>query len=557
MLVSRTITTLLLLTAPVFAEVEIGAPIPNIAFVDPSHHYRNLDSLGAPKLYVLAFITNSCPVAQRYLPRIDALCKEYAPQGVQFLAVNVGPGDSVLDMAAHAQDYAIAMPMVKDPTGDAVRALGITRTPEIAILDQNRVLRYRGRVDDQYRLGGVKPAIGRHDLKEAIDELLAGKPVSVPATRADGCSVTDPALFIPDRPITWWKDVRPLFEAHCVTCHQEGGSAPFSLTTLESALPHTEAIVRAVRDGAMPPWSAAGEPGIFHGDRRLSNEAWRTIQLWVLKGTEAGTPPEDTEVPAPPSALGAFAPPPNTIAMHRVADAAPGDILEGLPRFELPIETGTLSGDGMRGIQFGPGGVPGARGLILYHRTAESGEVTPLFSHVDLRAPLHFPEEAALIFDSGDTLGVALIPRTARPEPLPEAVQLSYWPAAPNAPQLFIAPLQTALESTRDPARGAAPAGARLAFLFCAASSRLRGYALQMGQSSTAEAGDRKYSVPAHTPDWPLTYWLEAPEPVGAGRLTGTFFESQFDPFYAGTSPLGTKGLMVCGWIRQVEVPAT
>ena len=73
---------------------------------------------------------------------------------MQFLAVNAGEEDTITAMAAQAVEYEVEFPFVKDAPCKCVAALGVRRTPEVVVLDADRRLHYRGRIDDQYRPGG-------------------------------------------------------------------------------------------------------------------------------------------------------------------------------------------------------------------------------------------------------------------------------------------------------------------------------------------------------------------------------------------------------------------
>src|SRR5438132_189861 len=154
-------------------KVTIGSQSESFTFKDIHYLPRTLDDLGRAKAYVIAFTTTSCPLTERYLPRLKELSAEFAPQGVRFIALDVCPDDSLKEIAFQALDHGLEFPFAKDFDGQCVRALGATRTPEVVVLDGERKIRYRGRIDNQYRLGGVKPSVDRHDLKEAIQDVLA------------------------------------------------------------------------------------------------------------------------------------------------------------------------------------------------------------------------------------------------------------------------------------------------------------------------------------------------------------------------------------------------
>src|SRR5437660_3028160 len=168
----------------------IGDQIANLNFKDIHYLPRSLDDFQKKKAIVLVFTTTTCPLAQRYLPTLRQLDRDYRGKAVQCVAINVGAADSILAIAAHAVRHDMDFPFVKDQSGDCVRAVGVRRTPEVVVLDDQRRLCYRGRIDDQYRLGGVRPAATSHDLKEAIDAVLAGRKVTRPETVVDGCPIT-------------------------------------------------------------------------------------------------------------------------------------------------------------------------------------------------------------------------------------------------------------------------------------------------------------------------------------------------------------------------------
>lgn len=524
MVVRGLIVGLLILAgaAPVFPEVPIGTVVPDLAFVDFRYAQRDLDSFGAPKLFVLMFITNTCPVAQRYLPRVDRLAQEYAGTGVQFIAVNVGPGDSIADMAAHGLNYAIKMPIVKDATGAATVALGMTRTPEVAILDGDRVLRYRGRVDDQYRLGGVKPVIGRHDLKAAIDELLAGAAVSVATTRTDGCSITDPALFIPEREISYWADARPVFAAHCVGCHHGGGSGPFDFSTPEGIMPHLDAIEGALRDGAMPPGRMPGEEALFVHENRLSNESWRTLRLWIAKGAVLGDAPDDLSG----DGAGEAAAPEFETALHlqRVREGGVAGLL-----YENTLDI-LADGDGkvlLRGLRVRMANWSGYRGYGVYRRAA-GGVRELLFTVLAPSAPLRIPHVASLAFAASDQLGVVLLPAGDGAGPAGELViDLQ----SGDGPEITLTRfVQDAAGGWEKPDAIAAK-DAEIMFAFAHLPGTVCAYTL--GEAAEQPLSEVLYAAPAYDPRWPWTHWFTAPKGLSAkdGLHLNTVHVG-LDPYY-------------------------
>src|SRR5262249_52016570 len=142
---------------------------------------------------VVLFVGTECPVNNAYAPRLRELHQQYSPRGVEFVAINPNRQDTPEKIAAHARKHGLPFPVLKDADQAVVRQLGARRTPEAFVLDAQGMLRYQGRIDDQFGVGYNRPKPTRNDLAEALEEVLAGKPVSQPSTRVAGCLITQPA----------------------------------------------------------------------------------------------------------------------------------------------------------------------------------------------------------------------------------------------------------------------------------------------------------------------------------------------------------------------------
>jgi len=266
---------------------KIGDEVPRLTFKDIRYLSRSLANFGQKKAYVLVFTSTTCPLVQKYWPKLKRLSDEYREQGVQFASVNVGADDEMQDVAQQAIDFGIEFPVVKDSDGTCAKALGIERTPEVVVLDSGRRLRYRGRIDDQYRLGGSRPDVKSDDLKRALDDLLGDREIATAETEVDGCLITLPQFRPPEESPTFHEHVAPLLQKHCQECHHTGGTAPFSLVTLEEVSAQAEAIAEAVSDRRMPPWYAHRKHS-FVNQRGLTADERQQIVAWLKTGRAAG-----------------------------------------------------------------------------------------------------------------------------------------------------------------------------------------------------------------------------------------------------------------------------
>jgi hypothetical protein len=156
-----------------------------------------IDPFMQGKFPLFFFITHDCPISNQFAREMRRICEDYRDQGVACALVHV---DHTLDAAAarkHAQDYAHGdYPKFIDRQHALVRRAGATVTPEAALFDRAGKLLYRGRIDDSFLILGQSRRVPRSpDLRNAIIAAVAGKPITVPRTRAVGCAITEPTLL--------------------------------------------------------------------------------------------------------------------------------------------------------------------------------------------------------------------------------------------------------------------------------------------------------------------------------------------------------------------------
>jgi peroxiredoxin len=166
-----------------------GAKVPDFTLPDVNGRRHCLNDYRGKKAVVVVFVGTECPIANLYLSTLAELHQKYSPQGVQFLAVNSNDQDSFADVAAHAREHRVHFPVLKDAEHQAADALGARRTPEAFLLAPGRVIRYHGRIDDQYGYSYRRAAPAQTELKDAVEELLAGKPITTPESKVQGCVI--------------------------------------------------------------------------------------------------------------------------------------------------------------------------------------------------------------------------------------------------------------------------------------------------------------------------------------------------------------------------------
>ncbi len=270
----------------------LAAPIPDFTLRDHRGAPRKLADWRDSKLVIVAFLGVDCPLVKLYTRRLNEIAKEYGPQGVAVIGINANQHDQLRDIARFARAHEVAFPLLKDSDNRVADLFGALRTPEVFLLDAERIVRYRGRIDDQYGVGVQRPRPGRRDLIAAVDELLAGKSVSQPETTAVGCFIDRLDRATRTGRITYTRDIAPILHRHCASCHRPGEIAPFPLTDYRETIGWAETIREVVAEGRMPPWHADPRHGKFVNDPRLNYEQKKKIAGWVESGCPEGDPAE-------------------------------------------------------------------------------------------------------------------------------------------------------------------------------------------------------------------------------------------------------------------------
>ncbi len=257
----------------------------------------NFSDLKTKKAIVLVFLGTECPVSNSFVPVLVGLHKEYAGKGVVFVGVNANVQDTPARVAAHARDNDIPFPVVKDPGNRLADRLEVKRTPEALVLDGSGRVLYRGRIDDQFGIAYARPGKPkRRDLAEAVEEVLAGKPVSVPATTVAGCLIGRVVRTKDAGEITYSRQVARILQKNCQECHRPGQIGPMALSSYDDAAAWSDTIREVVAERRMPPWHADPRFGHFSNDRRLSDADREALLAWIDGGLPRG---DDKDLPPP------------------------------------------------------------------------------------------------------------------------------------------------------------------------------------------------------------------------------------------------------------------
>ena len=309
-----------------------------------------LDASGRPvrltggpgtKATVLVFLGNPCPASDAVAPEVRRLAAAYAPRGVAFRGVLVGPDARPGSAARYRFDF----PVVPDPDHDLADPSGVTVTPEAVVLDPDGAVVYRGRVVDR------EP--GKAPLRAAIDAAVAGRPPAVAEARAVGTPLPRVRVAGPGERVTYAKHVAPILARRCAGCHRPGDVGPFPLLTYRDAARRAAFLAGEAADRRMPPWKPRRGFGEFLDEARLTPRELATLAAWAEAGAPEGDPADLP--PAPPAGAAdagwQLGKPDLVLEVPEPYPVGPGDDL--FRAFALPLTMAQARG--IAAVEFRPG----------------------------------------------------------------------------------------------------------------------------------------------------------------------------------------------------------
>ena len=168
----------------------LGAKAPDFDLLGVDGRRYSLASFGSRPVLVIIFSCNHCHYVVAYEDRMVSIQRDYEAKGVQLVAINSNdekeyPEDGFPQMVRRAREKGFNFPYLRDDAQTAVTAYGAVCTPHVFVFVDTRALRYSGRIDDS-----KDPAkVASPDLRNALDDLVAGVAVRAPDTRPFGCSI--------------------------------------------------------------------------------------------------------------------------------------------------------------------------------------------------------------------------------------------------------------------------------------------------------------------------------------------------------------------------------
>lgn len=245
---------------------------------------------------VFVFLSTTCPIANSYLTELNRL-KDALPPGVELYGVLSEPNVTRLSASKHFTEFRARFPVLFDPSQLLASVLKPSHVPEAFVLNASGEVIYRGAIDNAYEaVGRRRVNVEHHYLEDAITAASNKKNPVVSQTKPIGCVFPYAPIDSRSTQVTYARDIAPILQQRCETCHRPGQVAPFALTNFEEAKSHSKMIVEVTSRRIMPPWIPGPEAAHrFIGQRWLSDREVSLLDDWVNSdcafGDEADLPP--------------------------------------------------------------------------------------------------------------------------------------------------------------------------------------------------------------------------------------------------------------------------
>ncbi|MBI1339014.1 redoxin domain-containing protein [bacterium] len=310
------------------ALVDLAKPVDNFQLVD---HNRKAHELGyyryAPAI-VLVSQTNGSETSRAAAAALADLKAAYADKGVLFYMLNSSLEDDRDAVVAEMASLGVDLPVLMDEQQLVGEQLGVARDGEAFVIQPKTMkIAYHGPIDDRFMKAKpkLKARVKTAHVADTLDALLAGAKVEPVSLTAPGATIAFPerdnkASF---QSISYEKEVAPIIQAKCVTCHQAGGIGPFAMTSYEVIKGFAPMIRETIRTDRMPPYFADPHIGTFKEDQSLSGEEIKTLVHWIEAGAPRGTGSDPLADHV-------------TVASDWPAELGPPDYIVDIPAFEVP-----------------------------------------------------------------------------------------------------------------------------------------------------------------------------------------------------------------------------
>lgn len=261
-----------------------GERVSDFSLVDAEGRFFQL-SRHANQDAVVLFTQDESRDMRKAAKDIAALAEQFAGQKVEFLMLDSTGRADKAELRKAAEKAGISLRVLIDDTQLVAEELGLSRALEVAILDPAaKELVYRGALNDRFAEGKKARRASEHYVADALQAMMAGEEVTAQfASNGDAIDFASGELMS----VSYANDVAPILEQRCVTCHQEGGIAPFAMSSHQMVQGWSPMIRETLITKRMPPGQIDAEyTNDFHGVNHITVEETQKLVHWIDSGAK-------------------------------------------------------------------------------------------------------------------------------------------------------------------------------------------------------------------------------------------------------------------------------
>lgn len=271
-----------------------GERVSDFSLVDADGRFFQL-SRHANKDAVVLLSQDDSRDVRKAAKDIAELASQFADQNVEFLMLDSTGRADKAELRKAADKAGIELRVLIDDTQLVAEELGLTRALEVAILDPKaKELVYRGAMNDRFAEGKKARKASEHYAADALTALIADQAVPEAQFASSGDAIDFVTQSAQMAAVSYANDVAPILEQRCVTCHQEGGIAPFAMSSHQMVQGWSPMIRETLITKRMPPGQIDAEYSQqFHGVNHITVEETQKLVHWIDSGAknDSGTDP--------------------------------------------------------------------------------------------------------------------------------------------------------------------------------------------------------------------------------------------------------------------------
>ena len=276
-----------LMTAFIGMSANAADRISDFSLIDHQGRFFQLSRSADQDAIVLFAYDKDSKDARRAAAELAELVAQFAEQKVQFLLINSTGSADKIAMRKEAEDEAITLRILMDDTQLVAKELGISRAAEVVIIDPTaKEIVYRGALNNRFAEGSKARRASEHYVADALQAMLGGQEITVEQLASKGDAI-DFSVSESHAGASYANEIAPILKERCVSCHMEGGIAPFAMSSHQMIQGWSPMIRETLYTKRMPPGQIDNEyVEKFHGVNHITVEETQKLVSWIDNGSQ-------------------------------------------------------------------------------------------------------------------------------------------------------------------------------------------------------------------------------------------------------------------------------